>query len=130
MLGDWIYSKEEDECGQVCELREDFVEIDVELPKTGQACWIDGEPEGFSGIPLTEEILELNGWRCSGDHWDHPDIPYRLIVCNAEDKCFLLSIKTLKKSLLYISELRYIHEFHNFLRMVGFTDEADDFKIK
>lgn len=130
MLGNWIYSKEEDECGQVYELREDFVEIDVELPKEGQACWIDGEPEDFHGIPLSEETLELNGWRRSGDRWGHPDIQYWLIEWDVADKRFLIALETLGKSLLHISELRYVHEFQNFLRAAGFVDEADTFKVK
>lgn len=127
MLSDWVYSSKEKESGQVCELRGDFVEIDVELPK-GQACWIDGKPENFEGIPLTEKILKLNGW---------DKYPFQNYLENK--KVIEFCLRGMGGNWFYCSnengendivDIRYVHELQHLLRIFGYGDLADDFKIE
>ena len=119
MIGDWICSSETKTNGQVCELSEDLIEINVTLPKDRQACRIDGRPQNFEGIPLTKEIILLNANRFSLKHKDAP-IPFGF----GNDKFFCVYRRN------YKFKVKYIHEVQNFLRVIGFSDEADNFIIE
>lgn len=119
MINDWIRSSETKTNGQVCEISEDLIEINVTLPKDRQACWIDGRPQNFEGIPLTKEIILLNADRFSLKYKDAP-IPFWFngdkFFCGCESG--------------YEIEVKYVHEVQNFLRVIGFSNEADDFIIE
>lgn len=119
MLNDWIYHRDEQESGQVYEIRKDLIEIDVKLSKRGQACWVVGEPEEFEGIPLTKEIILLNAERFSNFHGDFP-IPF----WKDGDKFFCGVFGADEM------EVEYVHEVQSYLRAIGFYYDADKFKIK
>lgn len=125
MLGDWIYHKDEREAGQVYEIREDFIEIDVDLPKEGQACWIDGEPEEFEGIELTENMLLENGWTYNpyDKDWTHLNTNKIVIEQVLEDGRFVYSVLDDEFTFTYAHELQHI------FRLVGLDKMADNFKI-
>lgn len=119
MLNDWVHHINEKEDGQVYEIREDFIEIGVHLPKESQACWINGDPEDFAGIPLTKDILNLNGFRYIYNHslkYDKPQYFYN------EDLDLEINVSTFS--------MQYVHEFQNLLRLYRFNEQADNFKIK
>ena len=118
MLNDWIYSPGKEECGQVRELSQGSVKIYVPQSKDGEACIIDGDPAYFWGIPLTKEIILLNADRFSLKHKDAP-IPFGF----GNDKFFCVYGRN------YKFKVKYIHEVQNFLRVIGFTEEADTFEI-
>lgn len=94
-------------------------------------------------IPLTEEILKLNGFR--EEEWDEGD----LIRCGTNGKRSYVSYfepqgcRTYfylrgwsdkpKEWKVYNNEnmkIRFVHEFQHALRLCGLNDFADNFKIK
>lgn len=120
MLKDWICSPD-GECGQVCELSQGSVKICVPQSKNGDVLRIDGDPEYFKGIPLTKEIIHLN----AVDFTLKYDIRYNPIPFWYEEGRFYCGFFG-----SYEIEVNYVHEVQNFLRAIGFAEEADTFKIK
>ena len=75
--------------------------------------------DGITPIPLTKEIILSESDRFSQKHKDEP-IPFWKDRNNFY--CGHLGA--------FEVEVRYVHEVQNFLRAIGFTEEADNFKIK
>lgn len=130
MLDDWIRHIDEMEPGQVYELRDDFIEIDIDLSQEGQEgqeCWIDGDPDDFEGIPLTEEMLKLNGW---------DKYPFQCYLSNKKVIEFCLRNAGIgfycsnENGENDIVNIHYVHELQHLLRIFGYGDLADNFKIK
>ena len=126
MLNDWIYHIDEKESGQVYGLQEDFIGVDVELPKEERAvCWIDGKPEDFEGILLTNDMLVLNGFSRSENTnlFQMTGFPFRVSKWPS-----VYDISVDKGGT--IMAIKYVHEFQQLLRLCGFNEQADNFKIE
>ena len=69
MMGDWLASPEEKIFGLVTGIDSEMIKIQV---SENSDDWIYALPELFAGVPLTEEILTLNGWWvCEGSYMVH-----------------------------------------------------------
>lgn len=93
------------------------------------------QPLAVDPIPLTEEILEANGWNGLGERlWQ--------IKCNGIWVCvdfdnseysFIEEISTYEdensREIYSRDYIPYVHELQHALRLVGLSDLADNFKI-
>ena len=68
------------------------------------------------GIPLTQEILEKNGWRedYSGDHF--PEDTNHKLEISVDDKTVLWTINCYEYEIIRLS---YVHELQHALRLCG-----------
>lgn len=80
--------------------------------------------ERVQPIPLTTEILEKNGWKHDKifNNWWNPGVGfviwYNLMTFQDFYCCEITSMK-----------FDYVHQLQHALRLCGFTDLADNFKI-
>lgn len=95
-------------------------------------CATDGDRHIFvKPIPLTIKILKANGWNKNGAYNDYiirGDI-YNFIGYNTNNKHVRIRIdgwKALQE--MYVSA-NFVHELQNALRLCGFNDLADNFKV-
>ena len=76
----------------------------------------------FEPIPLTPEILEKNGWNHSN----------RLMITRIDDNDFYWSEELggiLYKNQYNMCNCKYVHNLQHALRLCGFDEIADNFKI-
>ena len=119
MIGDWIRSSGTKEKRKVSSINSFRLDIELIEPIKGNFFWHPFIPSAFEGIPLTKEIILLNAERFSLKHKDAP-IPFGF----GNDKFFCIYGRN------YKFKVKYVHEVQNFLRVIGFYDEADDFIIE
>ena len=119
MIDDWIRSSGTKEKRKVSSINSFRLDIELIEPIKGNFFWHPFIPSAFEGIPLTKEIILLNADRFSLKHKDAP-IPF----WRDEDKFYCGCNGG------YEFEVKYVHEVQNFLRVIGFSDEADDFIIE
>lgn len=80
-------------------------------------------------IPLTEETMNNNGWHYvkADNVYDNENVPFTISIFNADrpgDKLYVHIQEFPVISVLYI------HEMQHALRLCGFIELADNFKIK
>ena len=86
-------------------------------------------------IPLTEEILALNGWHRTGYGWLENDacksihVYYKWDAFKDEDTGRYVDYMT-DFGVNGISGFEWVHEFQHYLRLVNHADIADNFRIK
>lgn len=119
MIDDWIRSSGTKEKRKVSSINSFRLDIELIEPIKGNFFWHPFIPSAFEGIPLTKEIILLNADRFSLKYEDAP-IPFWY----DEDKFYCGCNGA------YEFEVKYVHEVQNFLRVIGFYDEADDFIIE
>ena len=133
MLGDWLLNDIDKEVGRESEITQDEIEIDVCLQKEGQYHWINGNMLNFSGIPLTDEMLEYNGfyvaWETNSLKNTHLDYKEYFdpksdisLACNKTRGYGIV----IGHNTIYF---KYVHELQHLLRFCGLDDIADGFKI-
>lgn len=114
MFGDWVYSKKYGRNGHVIGITEHY--LTVNLKKDHSLISMDEYSE-FKPILLTKKIIWLNNMKWIQNNeiapfWHEGESFY----CG----CFGG----------YELEVKYVHEVQNFLRVVGFKKEANEFRIK
>lgn len=82
----------------------------------------------YEPIPLTEEILEKNGFQSSSDgksiaYFSEEDEP--LFTISIRQGGYWIPISWYGKGLI----LKYVHELQQALRLCGLTELADNFKV-
>ena len=114
MVGDWVCLKDDIKC---------------ELPLKVDGVLTDDislEGEGFLGgaeglirpIPITPEILEKNGWWYDVE-WMHDKVDFGIERWNGGFQCY--NINQIKLDL--------VHQLQHALRLCGFNELADNFKV-
>lgn len=133
MIGDWVVSEIEG-AGRITELGRDWC-VALTYGKNNNA--VTGELRQLQPIPLTPEILKKNGFGyVEGDEYStyHPTHFYlgESQFCKSMD----LHIGTYNKGIFWVNirqnaiyGIRYVHELQHALRMCGYNDLADNFKI-
>lgn len=128
MLNDWVHHIDEESYGQVCEIREDFIKVNVNIDNGYEhTTWIASKPKKFSGIFLTTKMLKLNGWKHSGDYWIHEDIIEIRLTIN-HDMVYLLYLENDGDE--HVISIPEVHDFQHLLRFFRYYNEANNFKIK
>ncbi len=79
---------------------------------------------GIAPIPLTGEMLEMNGWSgpSAGEYYLGKDIVF--LEWRADNKAFFLN------DALFPYALEWVHQLQHALRLLGYSDMADKFKIQ
>jgi len=115
MIGDWVsYEQFINNDSQYV-----FSKVDLTLLEHAYIGIIKVAP-----IPLTEEILEANGWYEGDDKsWNHHDVVFNL-KSYGTDYPFMISISGYKIGIYYV------HELQHALRLCGLNELVDNFKIK
>ena len=91
-------------------------------------------------LRLTPEILEKNGWKCTGERiWDidhyinvifeYSDITYFHLALQQFDE-FDLYCFGVNRCLWEGLSINYVHELQHVLRLCGLNDLADNFKVE
>lgn len=125
MLNDWVcYDGDTD---YECPLRVDGVSCDD----------VSIEGEGFLGgvngvvvpIPLTEEILKVNGFEIYGHHamlYVNNDMPEEVSIHIDYAESYDINSPDYRLSGL----CKYVHELQHALRICGLAELADEFRIE
>ena len=126
MVGDWVANRNgspmqivsvDEDNAYACEGNNAYAcEGNEERP------WIFGDDEGYEPQPiiLTPEILEKNGWWFNTkDEWLHDEVNFIIEKWNGRFQCY--DINDIK--------LDSVHELQQALRLCGFNELADNFKI-
>ena len=121
MIDDWIRSSETKEKGKVSSIKSFRLEIELIDPIKGDFYWCTVMPSNAEGIPLTKEIILLNACRFSLKY----NTKYNPIPFWCDGDKFFCGCES-----GYEIEVTYVHEVQNFLRVIGFSDVADDFIIE
>ena len=79
-------------------------------------------------IPLTEEILEKNGWQKNEEddyrvthnvmYWEHPDVVFNIKYYGSEEHPLQVSVSG------QIVPLMYVHQLQQILRFCGYVEMA------
>ena len=72
-------------------------------------------------IPLTEGILEKNGWQKNEEddtHWEHPDVVFNIKSYGSEEHPLQVSVSG------QIVPLMYVHQLQQILRFCGYVEMA------
>lgn len=128
-IGDWIHIEDEswgvNRNARVREIEKNDEDYGVIVSERGLAFFDDT----VTPIPLTEEILEKNGWKDKW-WWDLPECPFSLV------KYCENSWADGKWGVMFNSEdnspsflIGGIHELQHLLRLCELNDLADNFQI-
>lgn len=113
MIGDWVYCRIMNSNARIREICLGFCNI---ITDHEYVCFADLFP-----IPLTQEILEKNGW-----YFD--DLVYEWYSNNKAMKLYgkdCSSLSILDGSVV----VGYVHELQHALRLCGLNELADSFKV-
>lgn len=123
MINDWVYHKD-----KPIKITKGIYDGKV---YTNDSCILDFK---LSPIPLTPEILELNGFK------DFGEIKEYYFEEDGEKYSFYLKAMYIKDKVhcawgtniggVLPSIIMYVHELQHALRLCGLTNLADNFKIK
>lgn len=124
MMGDWLESPEEKTFGPVIGIDPEMIGIQV-----GENVddWIYALPELFAGVPLTEEILTLNGWRDCDGYMVHKEVPGVELLRRNQG---WLWCDGYGGGEYVVSNINCVHELQHVLRILGCDELADDFEIE
>ena len=127
MINDWVYlSKATKYPMRVTSIDENNCYLDFEGNEGDPFDGIYGE-DGIAPIPLTEEILKLNGW---------DKYPFQGYLSNKKLIEFCLRNDGIgfycsnENGENDIVDIHCVHELQHLLRIFGYGDLADDFKIE
>ena len=73
----------------------------------------------FSGVPLTHEILEKNGWEHKDDVY-FKDYPQRKLV-TYDDKAYIIN----ESCSLFLRKVEFVHQLQNLLFGLGLNSEME-----
>lgn len=124
-INDWVYLSEKSRYPmQVRGVNESDCLLDFDGNEGDPFDGIYGEG-GIAPIELTAEMLKRNKWESLyGRYWENIKVTeFSISQYGAEFRCCLG----------YDNELtffRYVHELQHLLRLCGYDDLADDFKIE
>lgn len=95
------------------------------------------QPLAVDPIPLTEEILEANGFSIDDSfhphrRWNSAD--HRVVLHNEDEYLntfnkWHIHVDTEDMRTIGSVELTYVHQYQQFLRLCGMQERADNFKI-
>ena len=91
------------------------VSLDDFLPKLFGHSYFNVE-----NIPLTEKILEKNGWRQNEEdstHWEHPDVVFNIKSYGSEEHPLQVSVSGQVVPLVYVHQLQQILRFCGYIEM-------------
>ena len=91
------------------------VDLDDFLPKLFGHSYFNVE-----NIPLTEKILEKNGWRKNEEdstHWEHPDVIFNIKSYGSEEQLLQVSVSGQVVPLVYVHQLQQILRFCGYIEM-------------
>ena len=146
MIGDWVCLKDDTKCEFPLKV-DGVLTDDISLEGEGFLGGVDGL---IRPIPITPEILEKNGWHfdltpyekdlneCCGmsidKHWCYADtninISLFLPITGLEMGRLEVHNHHLKRYLeFWICDTLYVHEMQHALRLCGFNELADNFKV-
>ncbi len=118
-INDWVYLSEAAKYAmQVASIDKYECSLDFEGNAGDPFLAIYGEG-GIAPIPLTEEMLAEHNFNPNYIDWWKPE---------EEKNCFHIS--AFREYAAIRIEAAYVHEFQHALRLVGYNDLADNFKIK
>lgn len=128
MIGDWVYNTYNRQNEQVAEIGNGLVML----------AYNDlYEYDEIEPIPLTPKILERNGfvikkkWAQKGNFGDNPLIMWHfddnIITGNLKHELEIHQNDTGKVHVRV--QCDYVHELQHALRLIGFNDLADNFKV-
>lgn len=121
MVGDWVCFDGDKDYSYP-------VKIDgLTVSKEGVDAGVEGDwYSQWQPIPLTEDILEANGfvYDAINKRWDKDNLPFTGIKSYGTNFPFMVALSG------YIIELHFVHELQHALRLCGLTDLVDNFKIK
>lgn len=139
MIGDLVcYDGDTD---YECPVKVDGVSVnDISLEEDG---FLGGIEEMIRPIPLTEDILKVNGYKShSFPNYDpyyrfiqledgQPMSDARVVDATFREEGILVYLRT-DFYACYVGKafVKYVHEFQHALRLCGFNDMADNFKVK
>ena len=118
-IGDWVYVK----VPITCEIMPCKIEKFNNDKVLAGLIW--SHYDGLSPIPLTEEILEKNGWREDDEIWG---IDYTYGKLNAEvwqwGKEMVITISTsVGNDVCTLAQIKYTHELQHLLWALGIDDD-------
>ncbi len=126
-INDWLYLSEKSRYPmRVTEIDKYNCLLDFEGNEADPFDGIYGE-NGVAPIPLTEEILKLNGWDKYPfqDYWNNKKV---IEFCRREASVgFHCSCENGESDIV---DIYYVHELQHLFRLFGYEDMADNFKIK
>ena len=126
-IGDWVLNEEE------------YIQVTDIYENSGTYYLNDDATsvKDVSPIPLTPEILELNGFEQKHDGWlrcedkangfqNYIFIPYRHLGDIRE--CEINYVNIVKANYQYV--INYVHDLQHALRLCGLNEFADNFKVE
>lgn len=130
MINDWVYLSEKSRYAmQVTLIDGSNCTLDFE---GNEADFFDGiyGDNGIAPIPLTTELLELNGWRDEHDSWYLHEWCDDIVLFGDDEDGFLWYIfDTATTNKIYVTTAYYVHDLQHILRIRGYDNIADNFKI-
>ena len=127
MINDWVYLSEATKYPmRVTSIDKDNCYLDFEGNEGEPFDGIYGE-DGIAPIPLTAEMLKLNGWDKYPfqSYWENKKV---IEFCLREAGVgFYCSHKNGEDDIVGVC---YVHELQCLFRIFGYEDMADNFKIK
>ena len=99
------------------------------IVKEEQIIYINSEQ--LKPIPLTEEVFKLNGF----NSLQITALPHIVIYKIKIDETNYFTLDEMNKHFYVpfcegVADINYVHELQHYLRLIGLTDLADNFKIK
>ncbi len=123
-INDWVYLSEAAKYAmQVASIDKYECSLDFEGNAGDPFLAIYGEG-GIAPIPLTEEMIALNGWRAGVEGDYYLGGGFEFLEWRTDSKAFYLNNAPLPY------ELEWVHQLQHILRLLGYNDIADNFKIK
>lgn len=130
MLKDWVYiSGNSGYAMRVESIDEGSCLLDFEGNEGDPFDGVYGEG-GIAPIPLTKEMLELNGWNFIEGRWCNANIginrgykAFRWVAYERDEHSG-------ESRHINVMDVGYVHELQHFLRICGYDDLANEFRIK
>lgn len=126
MVCDWIETLNQNK--EVCRVQVNEIQEKQVSFSYMNHYYLGASYENIKPIPLTEKIIFLNGFRLD-EEWDE----YRIEL---NKTYFSLEYDARKESYITISTyskpiyIKYVHELQHLLRLCGWSDMADNFKLE
>lgn len=115
MIGDWVENPKHTQVFQI---------VGMEIMPKGDACRLKNDEyncdtwcDRIRPIPLTEEILEANGFETDEVQYEFYD-GYNFLLANGKG----ISVA--------VGSIWYVHELQHALRLCGLNELADNFKVE
>ena len=119
-IGDWVYAKNPITCEDMpCKIEE----ISKDKASAGMAWWYYDD---LSPIPLTEEILEKNGWHNYYDNeLTNPNFAQIHATFSIEENEWYIIARQDASGDTFLANIKYVHELQHILWALKIDDSLN-----